>query len=191
VEGLFLMLEIKLVKDGKEVPIGQEGILYVRQNFSVLDEYWNAPEKTQEMKFDKEWLTVGDIARRDEEGFYYICDRAIDMIISAGVNIYPAEIEEALHQHPSIADVAVFGVPDETYGERVHAAIVLRDGVDPNTNTPTKEELIKFLRSLIADYKVPRQYTFHKKEDFPRDAAGKIQKRLLREPYWKKMQSRL
>ena len=99
------------------------------------------------------------------------------MIISAGVNIYPAEIEDALHRHPDIQDVAVFGVPDDDWGERVHAAVQLQPGA-----RLTAEDVMAFARRHVAGYKVPREVSFH--EDFPRDAAGKLLKRVLREPYW-------
>jgi long-chain acyl-CoA synthetase len=120
---------------------------------------------------------VGDVAYVDAEGFYYICDRKRDMIISGGVNIYPAEIEDALHRHPAIEDVAVFGVPDDEWGERVHAAVQLRSG-----QTMLAEDLRAFARRHLADYKVPREVSFH--TDFPRDTAGKLVKRVLRDPFW-------
>src|SRR5437667_79971 len=118
-----------------------------------------------------------DVAWMDDEGFVYICDRKRDMIISGGVNIYPAEIEDALHRHPAVEDAAVFGVPDAEWGERVHAAIQLRPG-----ERVTERELMDFCRAHLADYKAPREVSFH--DDFPRDTAGKLVKRLLREPYW-------
>ena len=99
------------------------------------------------------------------------------MIISGGVNIYPAEIEDALHRHPDVDDAAVFGVPDDEWGERVHAAVRPRAGA-----RITAADVIAFCRARLADYKVPREVSFH--DDFPRDAAGKLVKRLLRDPYW-------
>jgi acyl-CoA synthetase (AMP-forming)/AMP-acid ligase II len=117
------------------------------------------------------------VAYVDADGFYYICDRKRDMIISGGVNIYPAEIEDALHRHPDIEDVAVFGVPDEEWGERVHAAVQPRPGAHL-----TAEAVIGFAREHLADYKAPREVSFHR--EFPRDAAGKLLKRVLREPFW-------
>jgi acyl-CoA synthetase (AMP-forming)/AMP-acid ligase II len=120
---------------------------------------------------------VGDVAYLDDEGFVYICDRKRDMVISGGVNIYPAEIEDVLHRHPAVADVAVFGVPDDEWGERVHAAVLPQPGREV-----TAEEIQAFARRHLADYKVPREVSFH--GEFPRDSAGKLVKRLLREPYW-------
>jgi long-chain acyl-CoA synthetase len=113
----------------------------------------------------------------DDEGFVYICDRKRDMIISGGVNIYPAEIEDVLHRHPAIEDVAVFGVPDDDWGERVHAAVQPRAGA-----VLAAQDVCAFARRHMADYKVPREVSFH--AEFPRDAAGKLLKRVLRDPYW-------
>jgi acyl-CoA synthetase (AMP-forming)/AMP-acid ligase II len=156
--------------------VGEPGELYVKQFSGILDEYYKDPAASAAMRRG-DWYSVGDVAYRDAEGFYYICDRKRDMIISAGVNIYPAEIEDALHRHPDIQDVAVFGVPDDDWGERVHAAIQPRAG-----SRLTVEDVVAFARQHLAGYKVPREVTFH--DDFPRDAAGKLIKRVLREPYW-------
>ena len=162
--------------DGRPVPPGQPGELYVRRYPGMFDEYYRNPDATRQTQRG-EWWSVGDVAYQDDEGFVYICDRKRDMIISGGVNIYPAEIEDALHRHPSIQDVAVFGVPDEEWGERVHAAVELRAGA-----TPDAEDVRAFCRRHLADYKVPREVSFH--AELPRDSAGKLVKRLLREPYW-------
>ncbi len=162
--------------DGQPLPAGTPGVLHVRRYAGVFDGYYKRPEATAETERG-DWLTVGDVAWIDGEGFVYICDRKRDMIISGGVNIYPAEIEDALHRHPGVLDVAVFGVPDEEWGERVHAAVQPRPG-----HTLTGDEVIAFARRHVADYKAPREVTFH--ADFPRDPAGKLVKRLLREPYW-------
>ena len=169
--------ELALVDDdGNPVPVGEPGELYVKRFSGILDEYYKDPAATAGMQRG-DWYSVGDVAYRDADGFYYICDRKRDMIISAGVNIYPAEIEDALHRHPDIQDVAVFGVPDDDWGERVHAAVQPRAG-----SRLAAEEVVAFARQHLAGYKVPREVTFH--EDFPRDAAGKLIKRVLREPYW-------
>jgi acyl-CoA synthetase (AMP-forming)/AMP-acid ligase II len=169
--------EIALLDDeGRPVPVGEPGELYVRQFSGILDEYYKDPAATAGMRRG-EWYSVGDVAYTDADGFYYICDRKRDMIISAGVNIYPAEIEDVLHRHPDVQDAAVFGVPDPEWGERVHAAIQPRAGA-----ALTAESVIAFCRAHMADYKTPRQVSFH--DDFPRDTAGKLVKRLLREPYW-------
>jgi acyl-CoA synthetase (AMP-forming)/AMP-acid ligase II len=161
---------------GRPVPAGQPGELHVRRYPGMFEEYYKNPEATRATERDG-WLTVGDVAWMDDEGFVHICDRKRDMIISGGVNIYPAEIEDALHRHPGIQDAAVFGVPDEEWGERVHAAIQARPG-----QRLTAEEVIGFCRRHLADYKVPREVSF--RADLPRDGAGKLVKRLLRESHW-------
>jgi long-chain acyl-CoA synthetase len=161
---------------GQPVPVGQPGELYVKSHPGMFDEYWRKPEATRQMQRG-DWSSVGDVAYQDAEGFVYICDRKRDMIISGGVNIYPAEIEDVLHRHPKIQDVAVFGVPDDEWGERVHAAVQRRPG-----ESLTADEIVSFAREHLAGYKVPRQVSFE--QDFPRDSAGKLVKRLLRDPYW-------
>jgi acyl-CoA synthetase (AMP-forming)/AMP-acid ligase II len=162
--------------DGHPLPAGTPGELFVRRYDGVFDEYYKNPEATAQTSRG-DWMSVGDVAWIDGDGFVYICDRKRDMIISGGVNIYPAEIEDALHRHPAVDDAAVFGVPDAEWGERVHAAVQLRAGM-----TATEREIIDFCRTQLADYKAPRAVSFH--TEFPRDTAGKLVKRLLREPYW-------
>ena len=170
-------IEIALLDDdGHPVPRGRPGELHVRRFPGMFDGYYKDPTATTATQRG-EWLTVGDVAWMDDEGFYYICDRKRDMIISGGVNIYPAEIEDVLHRHPAVEDVAVFGVPDPDWGERVHAAVQLRPG-----STLTADELGAWARERMADYKVPREVSVH--ADFPRDDAGKLIKRQLRDPYW-------
>jgi len=170
-------VEIGLLDDdGKPVPVGEPGELYVRRFGGMFDSYYKNPDATRQTE-RAGWHSVGDVAWVDAEGFYTLCDRKRDMIISGGVNIYPAEIEDALHRHPAVEDVAVFGVPDDDWGERVHAAVQLR----PN-QTLGADELRAFARRHLADYKVPREVSYP--ADFPRDAAGKLIKRLLRDPYW-------
>jgi acyl-CoA synthetase (AMP-forming)/AMP-acid ligase II len=169
--------------DGKPLPPGTPGELVIRHYDGVFDEYYKKPEATAQTRRG-DWLSVGDVAWIDDEGFVYICDRIRDMVISGGVNIYPAEIEDVLHRHPAVQDVAVFGVPDDLWGERVHAAIQLRPGM-----SITPDALKAFAQGRLADYKIPREYSFH--ETFPRDAAGKLLKRVLREPHWAQRQSRV
>jgi fatty-acyl-CoA synthase/long-chain acyl-CoA synthetase len=124
-----------------------------------------------------DFLSVGDIAYRDAEGFYYICDRKSDMIISGGMNIYPAEIEAALERHPAVQEVAVFGIPSEEWGETVHAVVVVRTG-----QTLAPETLMRFGREHLASYKVPRSISFA--GELPKTESGKVLKRSLREPFW-------
>jgi len=170
-------IELAILDDaGRPAPVGQPGELHVRRNPGVFDEYYKNPAATRQTQ-QGDWLSVGDVAYLDGEGFVYICDRKRDMIISGGVNIYPAEVEDALHRHPGILDAAVFGVPDDEWGERVHAAVQLRPGA-----SLTAEDVTGFCRRHLADYKAPREVSFH--EALPRDDAGKLVKRALREPYW-------
>jgi acyl-CoA synthetase (AMP-forming)/AMP-acid ligase II len=165
-----------LDEGGRRLPPREAGELFVRRYPGMFDEYWKKPEATRQTERDG-WLSVGDVAWMDEEGFVYICDRKRDMIISGGVNIYPAEIEDALHRHPAVQDVAVFGVPDDEWGERVHAAVQLRPGHDLDA-----AGVVAFARERLAGYKVPREVSFH--ADLPRDTAGKLVKRHLRDRFW-------
>ncbi len=174
--------EIRLLDAaGNEVPDGTPGEMWAKNSW--LAEYFNKPEATARSTRDG-YFSVGDIAYKDAEGYYYICDRKIDMIISGGVNIYPAEIEAALSAHPAISDVAVIGVPDERWGESVKAVVELRPGA-----TATADELITFCGQHLADYKKPRSVDFV--EALPRNPAGKLLKTLIREPYWKESGRRI
>jgi fatty-acyl-CoA synthase/long-chain acyl-CoA synthetase len=158
------------------------GELYVRSK-SSFEEYYKAEEQFESGRREG-FHTVGDVAYVDEEGYYYICDRKNDMIISGGMNVYPAEIEAALEHHPKIFDVAVFGIPDEQWGEKVHASIVLQ----PN-ETLSEDQILSFARERLAGYKLPRSIQFM--DELPRTGSGKLLKRQLREPYWKGRDSRV
>jgi len=158
------------------------GELFVR-SASVFDTYYKNHEKFEADRRDG-WQTVGDVAYFDEEGFYYICDRKKDMIISGGMNIYPAEIEAALEHHPAVLDVAVFGIPSEEWGESVHAVVVPQPGA-----SLVEGDVIDFARKHLAGYKVPRSISFL--DELPRTGSGKILKRTLREPFWKDRTSRV
>jgi len=171
-------VEIKLFDDdGNEItePM-QAGELFVR-SAGTFAAYYKDPDKYEQSKRG-EYLSVGDIAYFDDEGFYYICDRKSDMIISGGVNIYPAEIEAVLVAHPAIADAAVFGIPDEEWGEAVHAVITTYAEVA----SPSDGDVQAFCREHLAGYKVPRSISGI--DEIPRTASGKILKRQLREPFW-------
>ena len=157
------------------------GELFVRSR-SAFRTYHKAQEKFEKGRRG-DWLSVGDVAYFDEEGFVYICDRKNDMIISGGMNIYPAEIEAALDQHPDVLDVAVIGIPSEEWGEAVHAVVVPRSAV------LTPEAVIGFAREHLAGYKLPRSISFA--EEIPRNASGKILKKALREPFWAGQQRRV
>jgi long-chain acyl-CoA synthetase len=139
--------------------------------------YWNLPDATAETIDAENWLRTGDAGYLDEDGYLYIHDRVKDMIISGGENVYPAEVENAIFGHPDVADVAVIGVPDATWGEAVKAVIVPRPG-----SAPDPAEIIAWARSRIAGFKTPKSIDFI--EVLPRNASGKILRRQLREPYW-------
>jgi fatty-acyl-CoA synthase/long-chain acyl-CoA synthetase len=168
-------IEITLFdEDGNEVTTpGVTGELFVR-SATVFNAYYKAEDK-YEAASKGDFHTVGDIAYFDEDGFYYIADRKNDMIISGGMNIYPAEIEAALDASPDIYEVAVFGVPDEQWGESVHAAVVpTRPGV-------TVEDVQAFARQHLAGYKVPRSVSFL--DALPKTGSGKVLKRQLKEAF--------
>jgi long-chain acyl-CoA synthetase len=170
-------IEIKLIdEDGKEVTgPNQPGVLWAKAPSAFIG-YYKDPEKTK-ASISGEWSTAGDIAYKDEEGYYFLVDRKHDMIISGGENIYPAEIEEVLIKHPAISEVAVIGVPHETWGEQVKALVILKEGAQA-----TAEELLEFCKANLAGYKCPRSVEI--KDDFPRTATGKVLKRILKQPYW-------
>jgi acyl-CoA synthetase (AMP-forming)/AMP-acid ligase II len=172
-------IEIRLLdEDGKEVTgTGPDnpGEVYIRSK-GVFDTYYKN-DASYESNSRGDFHTVGDIAYWDDEGYLYICDRKSDMIISGGMNIYPAEIEAALEQHPEIYDVAVFGIPSEEWGEAVHATVVLSPG-----SALTAYQITAFGREHLASYKVPRSVSFV--DELPRTGSGKILKRQLRAPFW-------
>jgi acyl-CoA synthetase (AMP-forming)/AMP-acid ligase II len=151
------------------------GEVFVRSKV-VFDTYYKN-EAGYESNRRGDFHTVGDIAYWDDEGYLYICDRKSDMIISGGMNIYPAEVEAALEQHPEIYDVAVFGIPSDEWGEVVHATVVRAPG-----SSLTGEEVTAFAREHLAGYKVPRSVDFT--GELPRTGSGKLLKRQLRAPYW-------
>jgi long-chain acyl-CoA synthetase len=154
---------------GVDVRVDDEGLIWIRPPGGVGFRYHNDPEKTAGA-WDGEYFTVGDMGHLDEDGYLYITDRATDMVIRAGVNIYPREIEDALHTHPAVVDCAVYGVPDDRYGEVVKAMV--------ETRTPvTAAELARHVRERLADFKCPEQWEFV--DALPRDASGKVRKREL------------
>lgn len=166
---------IRLLDDeGREVADGEAGELF-SSNAYTFDGYWKMPDKTAEAMRDG-YCTVGDMARRDEDGYIWLVDRKKNMIISGGENVYPTEVEAAIGSHPAVKDVAVVGVADDKWGERVHGVVVLHDG-----HAATDAELIDWARERLAGYKRPRSITFIAEAEMPRTATGKIQHRLLRE----------
>lgn len=166
--------------DGKPVEQGQSGEIYVKNLMGTDFEYHNEPEKTAEAHLEPGVFTFGDIGYFDDDGYLYLSDRKIDMIISGGVNIYPAEIEGALAVHDLVGDVAVFGIPNEEFGEEVKAAVQLVPTAVPSDEVA--EQLIAYCKELLAGYKAPRSIDFV--DAMPRHETGKLYKRKLRDPYW-------
>jgi fatty-acyl-CoA synthase len=163
--------EVSIVdKFGRTVKPGEIGEIVVRGSI-MMKEYWQDPERTEET-IKNGYLYTGDLARMDEEGFFYLVDRARDMYITGGENVYPAETERILKQHPGIDDIAVVGVPDETWGEIGHAFVILKSG-----KSVSAEQIIAFCKERLAAFKCPAKITFC--EDFPRTSLGKVRKREL------------
>ena len=170
-------VELKIIdKQGNEAPRGTIGEIIARGP-NIMKGYWGRADLTQEAVRDG-WLHTGDAAYMDDGGFIFISDRLKDMIISGGENVYSTEVENALYEHPGVSQCAVIGVPDDRWGERVHAVIVLADGVEPDAAA-----LMTHCRALIADYKCPRSISF-RDEPLPLSGAGKILKTELRKPFW-------
>jgi len=173
---LFGSGPIRLLDEtGGEVAEGQPGELFSRTPWA-FEGYWKEPAKTAQA-FRGPYLSVGDMARR-QEGYYYLVDRKSNMIISGGENVYPSEVEAVLGAHPKVKDVAVVGRPHDTWGEAVHAVIVLREG-----ESATEAEVLAWCTQRIAGYKRPKSVSFIRDEDMPRTATGKIQHRLLKGRY--------
>jgi acyl-CoA synthetase (AMP-forming)/AMP-acid ligase II len=162
--------------NGNDVRDGEPGELY-SCNAYTFDGYWKLPDKTRDA-FRGDYCTVGDLARRDEDGYIFLVDRKSNMIISGGENVYPSEVESLVGGHPKVKDVAIIGIADEKWGERVHAVIIARDG-----EALTAEEIMEWCKDRIAGYKRPRSISFIADEDMPRTATGKILHRVLRAKY--------
>lgn len=167
-----------LDEQGQDLPTGEPGLVYLRMGTSTFD-YHKDREKTLASRA-RGMFTVGDIGYLDADGYLYLCDRKSDMIISGGVNIYPAEIEAELSCHPAVADVAVFGIPHDEWGEEIKAVVQPADGTTPGPALTA--ELLAFLGERIAKFKLPR--TIDYVAELPRDPNGKLYKRRLRDPYW-------
>ena len=168
-------IELRVVgEDGRALPPGEPGELYIHTTLA-MDGYHDTAEQLPEL--DGAWKSVGDVAYLDDEGYLYICDRRKDMIISGGMNIYPAEIEAVLYAHPDVMDAAVFGVPDDEWGERVHAMIQPRPG-----QTVDLAAIEHYVAERLAGYKRPRSW--ETRADLPRTESGKLLKRLLRDEHW-------
>jgi long-chain acyl-CoA synthetase len=169
--------EIRILDaDGRVLPPGAEGEVYMSLGSMPDFTYQNAPQERARIERSG-CVTSGDIGYLDEDGYLFLCDRRSDVVISGGVNVYPAEIEAVLSDHHAVTDAAVFGVPDAEYGERTMGVVTLRDGA-----AASPDELRAFARSRLASYKVPG--LIEVRETLPRDESGKISRRRLREPYW-------
>ncbi len=174
-----------LGEDGNEVPAGEEGSIFFETETKF--EYHNDPGKTQDSTSKQGYKTLGDVGYLDADGYLYLTDRKANMIISGGVNVYPQETENTLISHPMVADAAVFGVPDEDFGEQVKAVVQLvnHDHASPQTES----EIIEWLRARLSAIKCPRSVDFM--ERLPREENGKLYKRRLKDQYWKKTGRRI
>jgi long-chain acyl-CoA synthetase len=166
--------------NGDILPPGQVGTIYSTTIGREAFEYYKDPEKTEKSRRG-DYRTVGDMGYLDDDGYLFLSDRKSDMIISGGVNIYPAEIESVLITHPCVADVAVFGVPNTEWGEEVKAVVELQPGVTAEPDS-VRADIVAFLSGRIARYKLPKSIDFV--DALPRDPNGKLYKRRLRDPYW-------
>jgi long-chain acyl-CoA synthetase len=167
-------VEMKVVdEDGNDLPQGEVGEIVIRGH-NVMKGYWGRPDATAETIIDG-WLHTGDMAKVDEDGYFFIVDRKKDMIIRGGYNVYPREIEEVLYEHPAVREVAVVGVPHESLGEEVGAAVALKNDADA-----TVDELRSYVKEQVAAYKYPRKIWFV--DDLPKGPTGKILKREVEPP---------
>jgi long-chain acyl-CoA synthetase len=168
--------DVRVINEDGPVPVGESGEVFVRAQANSDFTYFGKSDARAEVERDG-LITCGDIGFLDADGFLYLCDRARDMIISGGVNIYPIEIEACLLKLAGVADCAVFGIPDDEYGESIAAAIKLDEGV-----TLSADDIRSHVRAHLAGFKVPKVVTFH--DSLPREDSGKMFKRKLRQPYW-------
>jgi len=172
--------EIRILDDdGKDVPTGSTGTVYMKLPAQGSFEYFKDKNKTEDNRREG-FFTVGDIGYLDEDGYLFLCDRKSDMIISGGVNIYPAEIEGVLLSHPKVGDAAVFGIPHPDWGEEIKAVIEPEVGNEPGD--ALTEEILAFARERLAKFKIPKSIDYT--TEMPRDPTGKLYKRKLRDPYW-------
>lgn len=174
----FIAVELQVVDENGE-PVAADdstvGEIWVRGQ-TVTPGYWNLPEETQKA-FHQGWLKTGDLAVVDQEGYVNIVDRKKDMILTGGENVYSTEVENVLYMHPKVLEAAVFGVPDQKWGEAVKAAVVLKPG-----ESASQEEIISFCKERLAHYKCPKSIDFL--SELPKTGSGKITKKALRDPYW-------
>jgi long-chain acyl-CoA synthetase len=186
--GKALVGEIHICgESGEELPVGEEGVIYFGGGAQF--EYHNDAKKTAESRHPEhaDWSTLGDVGKLDGDGFLYLTDRKAFMIISGGVNIYPQEAENLLVSHPKVADVAVIGVPNEDFGEEVKAVVQPANWND--AGPALADELIAYCREHLSPIKCPRSIDFD--PELPRHPTGKLYKRLVRDRYWGKRDSRI
>lgn len=163
--------------NGQLLPVGEAGEVAIKGP-NVMKGYWNKPEQTAEVLSGDGWYRSGDVGRLDADGYLYLVDRAKDMIVTGGENVYCTEVEDVLYTHPAVLEATVFGVPDNRWGEAVHAVIVLR-----SDDVLDAASLIAHCQGTIAGYKVPKSITFQS-EPLPKSGPGKVLKRVLRQPFW-------
>jgi len=175
------IIEVVVIgEEGERVGSGETGDLYFRSLLGNDFEYHNAAEKTEAAHLEPGLATLGDVGRLDADGYLYLSDRRIDMIVSGGVNVYPAEVEAVLAEHDAVADVAVFGIPDDDMGESARVALELAEGHE--WSPALEAALVGHCRTHLSGYKCPRSFEVH--ERLPRSEAGKLLKRALRDPWW-------
>jgi len=170
-------INIEIRNDGQALPAGEVGEVTV-QGPNVMIGYWNKPEQTAASLDDDGWYSTGDVGFLDDEGYLYLVDRSKDMIVSGGENVYCTEVEDAIYTHQGVLEATVFGIPDEQWGEAVHAVVVPREGIDLD-----EAAVISHCRSQIGGYKVPKSVSFQT-EPLPKSGPGKVLKRELRAPFW-------
>jgi long-chain acyl-CoA synthetase len=171
---------VDLATGTAELPVGEAGELVVKGP-QVMKGYWNKPEETAHT-LRGGWLHTGDIAKMDEEGYFFIVDRIKDMIKTVGENVYPREVEEVLYMHPKVKEAVVVGIPEEFKGEMIKAYIVLKDGA-----AATAEEIIGFCREQLSKFKVPKSVEF--RSELPKTLVGKVLRRVLRDEELKKIKT--
>ena len=172
--GLFV--DVKIVdEDDAELPVGEVGEIAIRGK-NIMMGYWKNPELTAKA-LKGGWLHTGDMGMMDEEGYLFLSDRKADMIITGGENVYPAETEDVLYAHPAVRECAVVAAPDEKWGERVQAVVVLKEGF-----SVTEDELIKHCKNKLAGYKCPKTIEFW--DELPKTPVGKILRRDVKKRFW-------
>lgn len=172
--------------DGGPAETGEVGLVYLKAGENLRFEYFKDPEGTTSV-YQGDYYTLGDMGYVDEDGYLFLTDRTADLIISGGVNIYPAEVDGVFFTHPAVADVATIGVPSDEWGEEVKSVVLLKDGLQ--SGPELERELIEFCRERLAHYKCPKSVDFV--DSLPRSETGKIYRRLVREPYWQGRESKI